>query len=280
MRQCNGSLFLRPLNPCRCEGIAHALQGSSDMDPNTTIISIDGFLLSAACLRFHRFPSVSAFSSPLQENDHVVRPHSSSKFSVTFPFRLAGCPTCLEPSTFVRKLIFARRCLPLQMTELDALARGSPGPLEPEEIDEYHEGGPGAGVALTALPIGRETTTPSHLFRVILLRRLRQPFSLPKCLIDPQWPSSRSMCSYRGARSQRFCVGKCHCQNLQRGRWPSSCVGHGPPHSNTGDARRLEVVVGLPTAWRCSQEAQGTKLPRVPWSEVPLVFTRDKQLHH
>ena len=28
-------------------------------------------------------------------------------------------------------------------------------------------GSPGAGIALTALPTGRETTTPSHLFRVI-----------------------------------------------------------------------------------------------------------------
>ena len=37
------------------------------------------------------------------------------------------------------------------------------------------QGSSGAGAALTALPTGRETTTPPHFFRVILLRKLRQP---------------------------------------------------------------------------------------------------------
>ena len=40
------------------------------------------------------------------------------------------------------------------------------------------QAGPGAGAALTALPTGNETTIPSHLFRVVLLRRLRQPLPL------------------------------------------------------------------------------------------------------
>ena len=40
------------------------------------------------------------------------------------------------------------------------------------------QAGPGAGSALTALPTGSETTIPSHLFRIVLLRRLRQPLPL------------------------------------------------------------------------------------------------------
>ena len=40
-----------------------------------------------------------------------------------------------------------------------------------------------AGAALTVAPTSRETTIPSHLFRVILLRRLRQalPLSVRNC---------------------------------------------------------------------------------------------------
>ena len=61
------------------------------------------------------------------------------------------------------------------------------------------QGGPGAGAALTALPTGRETTFPSHLFHVILFRRLRQPppFTGRACrcgrLIDPNAASSTPM---------------------------------------------------------------------------------------
>ena len=101
----------------------------------------------------------------------------------------------------------------------DALARGArPGPREPEEIEpgavrrgwqhnassevEKHARSQLFSIRssegpLTALPTGRETTIPSHLFRVIF-------------------------------------VGKCSCQNLQRGRWLSPhkcfCAGHGGGH--------------------------------------------------
>ena len=40
------------------------------------------------------------------------------------------------------------------------------------------QAGPGAGAALTAIPTCNETSIPSHLFRVVLLRRLRQPLPI------------------------------------------------------------------------------------------------------
>ena len=45
------------------------------------------------------------------------------------------------------------------------------------------QAGPGAGAAFTALLTGSETAIPSHLFRVVLLRRLRQhlPLSERSC---------------------------------------------------------------------------------------------------
>ena len=49
---------------------------------------------------------------------------------------------------------------------------------EQEQALIRSQAGPGAGSALTALPTGSETTIPSHLFRIVLLRRLRQPLPL------------------------------------------------------------------------------------------------------
>ena len=43
------------------------------------------------------------------------------------------------------------------------------------------QGGPCAGAALSTVPTNRETTIPFHLFRVKLLRRLRQPLPLSVC---------------------------------------------------------------------------------------------------
>ena len=43
------------------------------------------------------------------------------------------------------------------------------------------QGGPGAEAALSTVPTNRETTIPSHLLRVVLLRRLRQPLPLSVC---------------------------------------------------------------------------------------------------
>ena len=46
----------------------------------------------------------------------------------------------------------------------------------PEQVQALvrSQAGAGAGAALTVVPTNRETTIPRHLFRVILLRRLRQ----------------------------------------------------------------------------------------------------------
>ena len=50
----------------------------------------------------------------------------------------------------------------------------------PEQVQALirSQAGPGAGAALSVVPTNLETTIPPHLFRVVLLRRLRQPLSL------------------------------------------------------------------------------------------------------
>ena len=50
----------------------------------------------------------------------------------------------------------------------------------PEQVQALirFQAGPGAGAALSVVPTNLETTIPPHLFRVVLLRRLRQPLSL------------------------------------------------------------------------------------------------------
>ena len=83
-------------------------------------------------------------------------------------------------------------------TELTGgVARSAPNPRNPEEFEPgtvretlfsrlpdqeqaliRSQAGPGAGSALTAVPTGSETMIPSHLFRIVLLRRLRQPLPL------------------------------------------------------------------------------------------------------
>ena len=87
------------------------------------------------------------------------------------------------------------------------------------------QGGPGAGAALTAVPTGRETTIPSHLFRVILTGRAC------RCgrLLDA-FGHHHAACARTGVLGRRgFALESA----AARGRGPSS--------------RRLEVVVdGLP----------------------------------
>ena len=50
------------------------------------------------------------------------------------------------------------------------------------------QAGPGAGMALSAVPTHHLTRIPPHLFRVVLLRRLRFPFPFP--LHTCRWPSN------------------------------------------------------------------------------------------
>ena len=66
----------------------------------------------------------------------------------------------------------ARHCAIWLATRSQCLGGGTmPGGL-------VHQAGVGAGAALTVAPTNRETTIPPHLFRLILLRRLRQALSL------------------------------------------------------------------------------------------------------
>ena len=85
------------------------------------------------------------------------------------------------------------------------------------------QGGPGAGAPFTATPTCRETTIPSHLFRVLLLRR-RSSTASPRGSCMPMWPSPRlfwvpscCMSSCWGAEPSGFLVGERSRPHLQRG---------------------------------------------------------------
>ena len=109
------------------------------------------------------------------------------------------------------------------------------------------QGGGGAGAVLSVAPTSRETTLPPHLFRVILLRRLRQ--ALPLCARWCRCGSSRRVCTCRGAQSEGVYFGECSCENLQRSpgtRSHQSMVRDmDVPAPDVHDGRRLEVVVDL-----------------------------------
>ena len=70
------------------------------------------------------------------------------------------------------------------------------------------QAGPGAGAAFTVTPTNRETTIPSHLFRVVVLRRLRQvlPLSARSCRcgrpLDP-CGHHRAACAEAGMLGRR-----------------------------------------------------------------------------
>ena len=78
------------------------------------------------------------------------------------------------------------------------------------------QGRPGAGAPFTAIP--------SHLFRVLLLRRLRQPLPFTgracRCgrLLDA-FGHHRAACGRVGVLSRRGSSGECSCTNLPRGWW-------------------------------------------------------------
>ena len=99
--------------------------------------------------------------------------------------------------------------------------------------------------------LGRSRTW--FLFRVIFLRRLRQPLPFTGCacrcghLTDPNG-HHRAACARTGVR---FVLESAAARICRGDRWPSPhkcfCAGHGPPTATLEDARRLEVVVdGLP----------------------------------
>ena len=66
-------------------------------------------------------------------------------------------------------------------------------------------------------PTNRETTIPSHLFRVVLLRRLRQP-SVSNCRCGRLFDvcgHHRAVGTGGDAWSSGFCVGKCSSEKLE-----------------------------------------------------------------
>ena len=119
------------------------------------------------------------------------------------------------------------------------------------------QGGPGAGAPFTATPSCRETTIPSHLFRVLVLRRLRQQLPLTgqacRCgrLLDA-FGHHRAACprarvlSRRGFSLESAAARICR-EAGGRVRTNAFVRDLDVPMANAGDGRRLEVVVdGLP----------------------------------
>ena len=103
------------------------------------------------------------------------------------------------------------------------------------------QAGAGAGAALTAAPTIRETTILPHLFRVILLRRLRQALSLS--VRNCRCGRPLDFCGHHRAACARVgvlgrCGGRVRTNMLVRDMDLDVPIA---------DARRLEVVVdGLP----------------------------------
>ena len=128
----------------------------------------------------------------------------------------------------------------------------------PEQVQALirSQAGPGAGAALSVVPTNLETTIPPHLFRVVLLRRLRQPLSLSvrncRCgrLLDA-FGHHRAACARVGMLGRRGFALESVAARICR-------EAGGRVRTNmflrdmdlplpVGDARRLEIVVdGLP----------------------------------
>ena len=92
---------------------------------------------------------------------------------------------------------------------------------------------PGAGAALAVTPSNRETTIPSRLFRVVLLRRLRLPlpFSVRSCQcgrpLDPCATLSCSLLTSGGAWQKVVCTREHHGARSQSSSWPRAHKRHG-----------------------------------------------------
>ena len=101
------------------------------------------------------------------------------------------------------------------------------------------QSGPYASRTFTTIPFGLDTTYPSHLFRVLLLRRLRPPtasvsphLSVPSHFRPIRRPS-RSMCPGRGFTGTRDSLGKGSSQSLP-GSWGQGNHPHPPQRSQPG----------------------------------------------
>ena len=135
--------------------------------------------------------------------------------------------------------------------------------------------GPGAGAAFTVTPTNRETTIPSHLFRVVALRRLRQvlPLSARSCRcgrpLDP-CGHHRAACAEAGMLGRRGYAFEIIMARICRkagGRVRTNLMirDMDVPAPNALDGRRLEVVVDC--------------LPVRGWAQVAIDTTMVCALH-
>ena len=95
---------------------------------------------------------------------------------------------------------------------------------EQEQALLRSQSGPLAGVAFSTTPSSYLKRIESHLFRVLLLRRLRLslPLSARQCRcgrpLDVFLPPSRCMCQSGGSGTAGVCSGECWCPHLPRRR--------------------------------------------------------------
>ena len=114
------------------------------------------------------------------------------------------------------------------------------------------QGGSGAGLCLHTCSMCLITRFEPQHFRVILLRRLRQPLPLTQhsCLCGhprPLWPQPRSLCQGRSVGKAWLGPGKRGSPDLPRSWWTRyhQCLLRDLDLApNAVDGRRLEVVVG------------------------------------
>ena len=97
------------------------------------------------------------------------------------------------------------------------------------------QGGPGAGAAYSACPTCSITRIDPHLFRTLLLRRLRLPLPLSKrtCRCGRPLDSRghhRAACARAGAGEERLRCRECCCQDLPRRGSKSGDEHDGPRH--------------------------------------------------
>ena len=123
------------------------------------------------------------------------------------------------------------------------------------------QGGSGAGMASSACPTCRVTKIDSHLFRVLLLRRLQLPTPLTVRTYRCGCPLD-SLGHHRAACARAGVLAECRRPHLSRSWWArvNECVRPRPRLDGAccADGRRLEVVVNGLTLFGGSQIAVDT----------------------
>ena len=85
------------------------------------------------------------------------------------------------------------------------------------------QAGPSSGLALSTCPTCRITSLDSHLFRVLLLRRLQLP--LPLCvLVGVAAHLNRAACARAGVLGRRGCAVESVAARILSGSWRAGCA--------------------------------------------------------